>query len=99
LGAGKFPGWCAGKSGLPIFTLGKLLGTLVWVAPLVLAELGDLEHPHALDFVGANEAPVLQLLEHGGHVAVLVREQLRLDPQRAVLQPAIPVSEGPETHE
>jgi hypothetical protein len=87
------------KHGLPIFTRGEALGTLLRMAPLVLPELRNLEDFLAAGLIGHDETAGLQLPQHGNDVAVVIREQFRLDPQRPALQAAVAVCERPQANE
>ena len=51
----------------------------------------DFEQLHAVDFVNLDEAVGLELAKEVADVAVVVREQLGLDPQRPALHPAFAV--------
>ena len=59
----------------------------------------DLEQLHAVDFVDVDEAVGLELSKEVADVAVVVREQLGLDPQRPALHPAFAVRQAPEAGE
>ena len=65
----------------------------------MLSKGRDLEQLHAVDFVDVDEAVGLELAEEVADIAVVVWEQLCLDPQRPALHPAFAVSQAPEAGE
>lgn len=65
----------------------------------MLRELDDLDVTLAVDFVALNEAAGAQLLEQHIDIAVVVRQDCRLDALRAVLKPAGAVGLAPEPGE
>ena len=65
----------------------------------MLSEGWDFEQLHAVDFVDVNEAVGLELAKEVADVAVVVGEQLCLDPQRPALHPAFAVCQAPEAGE
>jgi hypothetical protein len=77
----------------------QILGSLLLVWVLVLGEPGDLQVGHAIDRVHLDEAACDQLTKQRIDAAIVVRQQLRLDPGTPVNHPAVAVHDGPKPRE
>jgi hypothetical protein len=72
---------------------------LRWVAPLVFSERRYLKVRAFANSVRHHEPTGLKLAKQLDHVAVVVREQFGLDPQRAAFKTALRVGERPQASE
>lgn len=65
----------------------------------MLGEIDDLDVAAISDLIAGDEAVAFQLSEKIGHFAIVMREDLRLQPLRSILETPFSIGMEPETGE